>query len=141
MKLEIDEKRKQRYKEKIAHSRERLMDLEEWLEESREISILASEKAFQEAVESIVDIFAMLVSDMKLDISDDYSNIEKIAKRKIISQEQEKICIEANGLRNRVVHKYNKIDEKQFVESAKELVPKLNEILDKLDGFIENEGN
>ena len=45
------------------------------------------------------------------------------------------------GLRNRVVHKYNKIDEKQFVESAKELVPKLNEILDKLDGFIENEGN
>ena len=141
MKISINEKRKQRYKDKTAHSRERIMDLNEWLGEAKEISVLASEKAFQEAVEAIIDVFAMLLSDMKLEIGDDYSNIEKIAKRNIINNEEEKICIEANGLRNRVIHKYNKIDEKRFVESAKELIPKLDEILNKLDSFIENGGN
>ncbi len=138
MKIQIDEKRKQRYKEKISHSRERLMDLEDWLSGLEEKEILASEKAFQEAVEAIVDVFAMLLSDMKLEISDDYTNIEKIAKRGIINQDEEKICIEANGLRNRVIHKYNKINENKFVESAKELTPKLEKILDKLNEFIKN---
>ena len=141
MKINIDEKRKQRYKEKISHSRERLMDLEEWLQESEEISILASEKAFQEAIESIIDVFAMLLSDMKLEISDDYSNIEKIEKRGIINSEEKKTCIEANGLRNVIIHRYNGVNEARFTERARELIPKLNEILDKLDSFIENERN
>src|SRR3989344_5714147 len=100
MKINIDEKRKQRYKEKISHSRERLMDLEEWLQES-----------------------------------------EKIEKRGIINSEEKKTCIEANGLRNVIIHRYNGVNEARFTERARELIPKLNEILDKLDSFIENERN
>lgn len=138
MKTNIDEKRKQRYKDKIAHSRERLFDLEDFLSDSEKVSILASEKVFQEAIEALTDIFAMLLTDMKLEVSDDYSNIEKIERRSILNKKQAKICVEANGLRNVVIHKYNKIDEKRFVERAKELFPLLHEILNKLDNFIEN---
>ncbi len=139
MKINIDKKRKQRYRDKIAHSRERLFDLEDWLSDSEKTSmLLASEKAFQEAVESLTDVFAMLLSDLKLEISDDYSNIEKIERRGVINKDQSKICIEANGLRNVVIHKYNKIDERRFVERAKELLPLLHGILNQFDNFIEN---
>ena len=138
LKFTIDKDRKKRYKEKIAHSRERLIDLEEWLERKEKIALLASEKAFQEAVEALTDIFAMLLSDIKLSVDDDYTNIEKIKDRGIISEEEAKICVEANGLRNIVTHRYNHFDEERFRESAKHLIIKLREILDKIENCIKN---
>ena len=51
------------------------------------MTVLASKKAFQEAVEAITDILAMILSDMKLEARDDYSNIEKIEKQEYFYSE------------------------------------------------------
>lgn len=138
MELKIDFDRKKRYVEKISHARERLFNLEEWISDKEKKSVLASEKAFQEAAEVLIDLFAMLVADLKLNVSDDYSNIEKVVSIEIITKEEGEICKETNGLRNRVVHEYNGFDENKFIESTEEILPKLYLILDKIENFVTN---
>lgn len=138
MELGIDKDRKERYKQKIKYSREKIYDLEDWLENRDELSIMGSEKAFQEAVEAIMDIFAMFLSDLGLEIGDNYNNAEKVAKRGLINKKEKEICFEANGLRNRVVHKYNNLKEDKFISSAKRLIQDLQKILNKIEVKIED---
>ena len=133
--------RKKRYKEKIDYARDRISDLEDWLyaEDIKERkAFFASEKSFQEAVECLADIFSMILSDLNLSVNDDYSNIEKLKEKKILSEENASICIEANGLRNRVVHRYNHIDEKKFIESSRDLIPKLVKVFDDVENYTKN---
>ncbi len=133
--------RQKRYKEKIDYARDRIYDLEDWLyaEDIKERKTLfASEKSFQEVVECLADIFAMIISDLNLSVNDDYSNIEKLKEKKILNEENASICIEANGLRNRVVHRYNHIDEKRFIESSMDLIPKLVKVFDDVEDYLKN---
>ena len=133
--------RQKRYKEKIDYARDRISDLEDWnyAEEIKERkTFFASEKAFQEVVECLADILSMILSDLNLSVNDDYSNIEKLKEKNILSEENASICIEANGLRNRVVHRYNHVDEKRFIESSKELIPKLVKIFNYIEDYLKN---
>lgn len=134
----MEKERKKRYHEKIEYARERIADLEDWLyEDAREKkTFFACEKAFQELVEALADLFAMILSDLKLGLKDDYSNIEKLKDKNILTKEDADIVIEANGLRNRIVHKYNSVDEVKFIESSRELLPKLAEIINNIESFI-----
>lgn len=136
----MDERGK-RFEDKIEYARERIEDLENWLSEERieKKTIFASGKAFQELVECIMDMFAMMLSDLKLGVKDDYSNIEKLKEKNILGEDSACVVIEANGLRNRIVHRYNTIDEKRFIESAKELLPKLAKVIEQLEDFIQKQ--
>ena len=132
--------RKKRFEEKIEYARERIGDLEDWLfqEDVQERKpFFASEKAFQELVESLSDIFAMLLSDLNFGIKDDYSNIEKLKEKNILSNEHANTASESNGLRNRIVHRYNSVDQKRFIESARELIPKITQVLEHIKTFID----
>lgn len=60
----------------------------------------------------LADLIAMLVKDLNLIPKDDYSNIEILIEKDLLSHDLGKILKKANGLRNRVVHKYNNINEK-----------------------------
>lgn len=127
-----------RINDKIEYARERINDLESWLSE-KEIkekkALFASEKAFQELAESLMDIFAMILSDLKVGVKDDYTNIDKLKEKNILGEDHAGTAIEANGLRNRIVHRYNSVDEKIFVESAKELLPKIANLLEHLENY------
>jgi len=93
MKKEISYREK-RYKEKIDYARDRISDLEDWLyaEDIKERkTFFASEKSFQEVVECLADIFSMILSDLNLIVNDDYSNIEKLKEKKILSEENKGI--------------------------------------------------
>ena len=130
--------RNTRITDKIEYARERINDLEAWLSEEEvkeKKTLFASEKAFQELAESLMDIFAMMLSDLKMAVKDDYSNIAKLKEKNILAEYHAGIAITANGLRNRIVHRYNSVDEKIFVESAKELLPKLANLLQHLENY------
>lgn len=136
--------RKKRIEEKIEYSRERISDLEDWLfegEAQEKKTFFASEKAFQELVEALMDIFAIVLSDLNVGIKDDYSNIEKLKEKNILNNEHANTAIEANGLRNRIVHRYNSVDQNRFIESAKELLPKIAKILEHFENFIDKQKN
>lgn len=80
---------------------------------------LASYKAFQEAVEACLDLVAMMCKDYGVRPQDDYSNLERLESLSTISR---KVLIEANGLRNHLVHRYNRRDDLLALESMKDLL-------------------
>ena len=130
-------KRAKRYKDKLDMIGERISDIREWLhgynmEEfiSDKKTRLAVYKAFQEIVEASFDIAAMLCKDSKITPKDDYANAENLYKAKILDESLKNALIEANGLRNRIVHRYNKLDDTIAFESIQEL-------LEKFESFTE----
>ncbi len=132
--------RLKRYNEKINFIEERLLDIEEWIQNAEEkLERLACYKAFQEAVEAIFDLIAMMLKDNGKEVEDDYTNLEKIKVLKILSTEETGILIEANGLRNRIIHRYNTTDDKIAIESIKSLLPTIESVTQKFKKSIKND--
>ncbi|MFW5952934.1 MAG: HepT-like ribonuclease domain-containing protein [Candidatus Natronoplasma sp.] len=55
-------------------------------------------------------MIAMKVKHMDLVVEDDYSNIEKLVDEGIIDEEEANLSRRFNGVRNAVVHEYDKSD-------------------------------
>lgn len=109
-----------RYKEKIKYLEKTVGNLEDWMIDiSDEMFKTESElqkrysiyHAFQIAVEIISDIAAMIIKDEKILPKDDYSNIDNLVEQKIINNTLGDKLKEANGLRNRIGHNYNGLDD------------------------------
>jgi len=133
----ISEKRLRQYFRKIEHINQSLKLVIDWISEKSEEEFLrdiktryATYKAFQEAVEAAMDIVAMLVKDAGMLPKDDYSNIETLKSKSIIKPEIADALAQCNSLRNWLIHKYNKLDDKIAFE-------KINELIEWLEGFIE----
>lgn len=124
----MDEDRIRRYWDKINLISKRSDEIREWIDISPEDfakdekTKLATYKAFQEIVEACMDIIAMMCKDLKIPPKDDYTNIELLGN-KIPFDNTEKTLIEANGLRNRLVHGRNSTDDLRAFESIREILP------------------
>ncbi|TET05707.1 MAG: DUF86 domain-containing protein [Promethearchaeota archaeon] len=115
----MEEERIKRYNDKLEYLNQTIEHLNEWTEsiDSREFTErlelqkqYAIYHAFQIGIEIITDLVSMIVKDVKLIPKDDYSNINIIKNKKIISADLAAKLREANGLRNRIVHDYNGLD-------------------------------
>ena len=140
----MDEKRVKRYKEKLDLIEMRISQIKEWTNnfneedfDRNELVKLATYKAFQEIVEGSMDVIAMLCKDNGIPPRDDYSNIEALLKKKIIDDELSKIMIEGNGLRNRIVHKYNKLDDKKAFIEIIESLSEFERFIEVVENWIE----
>jgi uncharacterized protein YutE (UPF0331/DUF86 family) len=129
-----------RYKDKINVILERSEEINEWTEgydvdEFRrdEKTKLAVYKAFQEVAESCMDIIAMACKDEKIVPKDDYTNIENL---KFIDERMKEVLTEVNGLRNRLVHRYNQSDDLVAFVSVKELLPKIEEFVEVVEQWM-----
>jgi uncharacterized protein YutE (UPF0331/DUF86 family) len=124
----MDEDRLKRYWDKINLISKRSTQVDNWTAiPSKDFVVdektkLATYKAFQEITEACMDIVAMICKDSKIPPRDDYANIELL---KTASFENLESLIEANGLRNRLVHRYNATDDIMAVESMKEILPEI----------------
>ena len=127
-----EEMRRKRYLEKSELAEKRISEIEEWIEGDDEKTKLACYKAFQEIVEVLFDLVAMKIKDSDKNVEDDYKNTEKLADMGIKEKKNAEILNEANGLRNRIVHKYNNLDDALAKESIIELMPNLKKILNVL---------
>ncbi len=134
----MDENRITRYRQKISVIEKRRKNIKTWIDEEDEKSVLAVYKSYQELIESFTDIFAMIVKDMNELVEDDYTNIEKLRERAILSEEQEGLMKEANGLRNRLVHEYNGLERETAVNSIRRINSKLDKVLEKVKKWIKN---
>ncbi|MHA1596027.1 MAG: type VII toxin-antitoxin system HepT family RNase toxin [Candidatus Asgardarchaeia archaeon] len=140
----MDEKRVKRYKEKLDLIETRISQIREWTDgfneedfDKNELVKLATYKAFQEIVEGSMDLIAMLCKDNGVPPKDDYSNVEALLKKKIMDDELSRIMIEGNGLRNRIVHKYDKLDDKKaFVEIVDSLT-EFERFIEVVENWIE----
>lgn len=135
----MDENRIARYRQKISIIERRRENIKSWIDEKDEKSVLAVYKSFQELIESFTDIFAMMIKDMNRLVEDDYANIEKLRERSILSEEQEELMKEANGLRNRLIHEYNGLERETAVNSIRKINSNLEKVLEDVRKWMKNQ--
>jgi uncharacterized protein YutE (UPF0331/DUF86 family) len=130
-----------RYKGKLDLIFKRAGQAQDWLEEvSSEVflkddkTMLASYKAFQEAVEACTDLAAMMCKDQGIEPKDDYSNLERLEN---LTEGSKQVLIEANGLRNHLVHRYNKRDDLLALDSMKGLLTGIMAFGEEVEAWIE----
>jgi uncharacterized protein YutE (UPF0331/DUF86 family) len=139
----MDEERRLRYQGKIHWIRGRATLISTWTEgvELREIgedqkTTLAIFKAFQEITEGCMDLIAMYLRDHQIPSRDDYSNIELITG---FSSGQKQLLREMNGLRNRIIHRYNGTDERLALEGIIRSLPEIRSIIREEEKWILND--
>ncbi|EHP89159.1 DUF86 domain-containing protein [Methanotorris formicicus] len=93
-------------------------------------------QTLQVCVDVAMDVVAMLVKDVGLNVEDDYTNIEKLLNHNIITKEEATLLKQYNGLRNAIVHKYDKLNLEVVKEGLKR-IDELYEIIIKLIEFYE----
>lgn len=122
--LYMDKERLQRYKNKLELIEHRTGELEEWSQTmlENEKDKLASYKAFQEIAEAVNDSIAMMLKDNRLLPTEDYPNIDKAVTAHLIPENVKKPLQEMTGLRNRIVHEYNGLNDRTAKESMETLL-------------------
>ncbi|MBS3781963.1 MAG: DUF86 domain-containing protein [Candidatus Thermoplasmatota archaeon] len=132
----MDNKRVSRYKEKLSLIDKRKNNISNWIDHRDEKSVLAIYKAYQEMIEALTDIFAMMIKDLDEVVKDDYSNIDKLKEKGIMSDKRVGLMKEANGLRNRLVHEYNGLERKTALSSLKRINSEVDDILEEVRKWI-----
>ena len=139
----MDVDRAKRYIDKMDLINERINDIKEWLSgvsmkefmEDKKLR-LASYKAFQEIVESSMDIVAMIIRDLNLIVKDDYTNLSILKEKKILSKHVTDALKEGNGLRNRLIHRYNNLKEDIVFTSMKDLLKYFEEFVNEVEKWL-----
>ena len=138
----MNKERITRYKEKEEHFNRIFEKLKKWTSDVSVNEFLTKtslEKqfaiyhAYQIIVEIITDLAAMAVKDLKIIPKDDYININILAENKIISKTLATKIKDANGLRNRIVHNYNGLDDEIAYKS---ILTTINDIEKYMEAII-----
>ncbi|KDE54786.1 DUF86 domain-containing protein [Methanoculleus sp. MH98A] len=89
-------------------------------------------KEFQEAVEAAADICALVRRSLDSSAQDDYSNVDFLVEREVVPADLGQSLKEANGLRNRLVHEYDGVNDRIAYAS----IARLTEALRDFSGVI-----
>lgn len=130
--------RRQRYLEKLEKFEEEyeFIKSHEMQDEVTQRALLYS---LQVCVNVAMDIVAMLTKDFGITVEDDYTNIERLIGKGVLSQQEGELLKKYNGLRNAIVHKYDRLNLNSVIDGLKridelyEVVLKLIETYEKLE--------
>ena len=91
-------------------------------------------KRIEFAIENVLDICAIINTDLELGIPhDDKDIIENLVKKKILSEEMREKLKEMKGFKNIVVHRYGRIDDNIAFEILKENLPDFYAFIGKIE--------
>lgn len=127
--------RKEQYNRKLDFIIEKITHLPENLQEN-EFYMDALFYRLQISIDSAMDIIAMLCKDLGIAVKDDYSNMDELEKLTLFKSDLIKQMRRMNGLRNVLVHKYNKIEEDLVLENKNNLVKNLNTFVKETENII-----
>ena len=96
-----------------------------------EITKRALMYSLQICIEVVMDVVAMTVKDIGAIVEDDYSNIQTLTDKKLLSEEDAALLKLYNGLRNAIVHKYDNINL-NIVKEGLDRIGEVYEIIIKL---------
>lgn len=95
------------------------------------------ERNFQLIVDTMLDINSHIIVEENLGIPDSYSNTFIILGGKgVMPIDFAYKIAEAVKLRNIVVHKYDKVDNKKMIQDLKDGIPQFEEYLLHIDNFM-----
>jgi len=133
-------------KQKLDKIKDYYKELEEVLNlEDKEILkkifyLRAIERVFQLIVDEMIDINLHLIRNLELSSPQDFqSSFEIIAKKEIIPPEFALKIAPVVGLRNRLVHRYEEIDKKFFLEQIRREKEDFVKYIQYIEAFLEKE--
>ena len=122
--------REDRYLSKI----EKFMREEEFIKSHRikdDVTERALLYSMQILVEIAMDIVAMKAKEAGLKVEDDATNIEKLIAEGVISKKDGEFLRQLNGVRNFIVHRYERLDM-DIIKEAISRIGELEEIIVKI---------
>lgn len=137
----MDEIRLKRYRDKIHFIIDNIKDLP--IKPNNVFEKRGIFYSIQTAIESVIDLVAMLVKDLGIQVKDDGTNINEIIEKRNLNPELGKKLRKANGLRNILVHRYNNVEDQiilDSVEEIKELLYQWIDIVEEIINAIANNG-
>ena len=93
----------------------------------------------QTAIDGVMDIVAMLCKDFGITVNDDYSNIEELSKNKLFEPEFHVFLKKLNGLRNILVHQYNKVELNIILEQKEHIVANLLNFVKDVEKILDEQ--
>jgi len=123
-----------RYEKKMNYIFNKITDLPDKLQ--NELLIDALFYRIHTSIEAAMDIVAMLCKDFGLTVEDDYSNIDCLEKQNILSEDLAEELKRLNGLRNAIVHRYNRLDTTRIVNSVPEIKRILLEFVEVTEDLL-----
>ena len=141
----MEEERIKRYNDKLEYFNQTIKNLEEWTEnidvkeftENLELQKqYAIYHAFQISLEIVTDVIAMIVKDSNIVPKDDYSNLDILKNNDILTSGLAGKIQEANGLRNRIVHDYNGLDDSIAYQSILECIKSLKKFNEEVRNWV-----
>ncbi|HID42415.1 MAG TPA: DUF86 domain-containing protein [Archaeoglobaceae archaeon] len=130
--------RTERYMEKIEYITEAFDQIPPNPEEPIEVS--GTFYNLHTAIEAAMDIVAMLVKDLGKKVEDDYTNIETLHTLGVIDSKLSEMLKMCNGLRNWIVHRYNRIDTNIVLESVDEVKNTLYSFIERVEDVLNELG-
>ena len=129
----LENTRSMRYKSKISYIMACLTEIEDALPNPSGIVLKGIFYNLSTAIESTMDMVAMLCKDLGIMPKGDYENIQSILDRGIIENELSQSLAKCNGLRNFLVHQYNGVDDTIVLSS----IPNVKDALIQFIGILE----
>jgi len=83
----------------------------------------------QVSIDAAMDIVAMLCKDLGITVKDDYSNIDELEDLNLFQKKMLHKMRRLNGVRNVLVHRYNKIEEEQIIREKDNFIIILKEFV------------
>ena len=116
--------RKEQYKRKLEFIIDKITVLPDKLDDNK-FFLDALFYRLQISIDASIDVVAMLCKDLGITVKDDYSNLDELEKLSIFKPGLINDLRRWNGLRNVLVHKYNKIEEEIVFQNKKRVVETL----------------
>jgi len=128
-------KRREQYKRKLEFIADKIAVLPENFDDNL-FMLDALFYRLQISIDAVMDVIAMLNKDLGITVKDDYSNIDELDKLNIFPDNFLKRIRRLNGLRNVIVHRYNKIEEDLIIKQKDSFVDALKEFIKIVEKFI-----
>ena len=92
--------------------------------------------AIQVAIDAAMDLAAMRVRDLGADVKDDYHNLDVMLEHGALDEAMADALRRLNGLRNAIVQKYNRFEERTVMERLTEIRSTLDRFAERLEDAI-----
>lgn len=131
---------------------DKIKELEEYLQELSEIipenfeeyknsfeKRAACERYFEKIIEAVVDLSFIFIKENNLNLPEDEEGVFKVLfNEEVISERLSEKLKDAKGMRNFIIHQYEKIDNEVVFDVIKEeLIKDIEEFIEQIKKFIE----
>ncbi len=134
--MEIGDERRNRYRARIGYIIEKMDALPDNIDILDDLGVDGILYRTQTSIEAAMDIVAMLVKDIGIEVKDDYDNIDTIVEKKLIGKDLEEELKRLNGMRNAIVHRYGDVNTEFILKNLERIKEILYRFIKEIEGEL-----